>query len=264
MKCKICSTSNKYVFSAKILNKYKIKYFLCPNCGFLQTEEPYWIEEAYKDPISLSDTGYMQRNINLSKKVSILLRLLFYGRDENYLDYAGGYGIFARLMRDIGFNFYWSDKYTNNIFAKGFEYNGTDVLKAVTTFESFEHFINPMDEIEKILLLSKNIIFTTELLPSAVPKPQEWWYYGLEHGQHISFYQQKTMRFIASQYKMNYYNFNSLQLFTDKKIYFPILLSILLKFTKFDFNEIFKIGLKNKLTSDNLEISKKANNENIL
>ncbi|MDR2080563.1 MAG: class I SAM-dependent methyltransferase [Campylobacteraceae bacterium] len=264
MKCKICGTNNKYIFSAKILNKYNIKYFLCPNCGFLQTEEPYWIEEAYKNSINLSDTGYIQRNINLSKKVSILLRLLFCEYNKNYLDYAGGYGIFVRLMRDMGFNFYWSDKYTDNIFAKGFEYNDADTLKAVTTFESFEHFINPMNEIEKILLLSKNIIFTTELLPSIVPKSDQWWYYGLEHGQHVSFYQQKTMHFIAAYYKINYYNFNSLQLFTDKYIYFPLLISIVLKFTKFDFNEIFKIGLKSKTVSDNLEISKKANNENIL
>ncbi|MDR0408152.1 MAG: class I SAM-dependent methyltransferase [Campylobacteraceae bacterium] len=257
MNCKICKASSKYTFSAKILNKYTIKYFLCPNCGFLQTEEPHWLDEAYKNSINLSDTGYMQRNISLSKKTSILLRLLF-DKHASYLDYAGGYGVFVRLMRDIGFDFYWSDRYTDNIFAKGFEYDNKNTLKAATTFESFEHFVNPMSEIEKLLSLSKNIIFTTELLPNIIPKPQEWWYYGLEHGQHISFYQQKTMYFIANQHKINYYNLGSLQLFTDKNIYFPSLLKLFLKFSRFDFNEIYKIGLKSKMMSDNIKMSKKA------
>jgi hypothetical protein len=233
---------------------------LCPNCGFLQTEEPYWLDEVYRNPIDLSDTGYMQRNIVLSKKISILLRLLF-NKHGSYLDYAAGYGVFVRLMRDIGFDFYWSDKYADNIFAKRFEYSDANAVEAVTTFESFEHFVNPIGEIEKLLLLSKNIIFTTELLPYKIPKPQEWWYYGLEHGQHISFYQQKTMHFIANQYKINYYNFGSLQLFTDKKIYFPFLLKVFLEFSRFDFNEICKIGLKSKILSDNAKIFGKVHNE---
>ncbi len=40
---------------------------------------------------------------------------------DPFLDYAGGYGVFTRLMRDIGFDFYWHDPYTQNLFANGFE-----------------------------------------------------------------------------------------------------------------------------------------------
>ena len=69
MKCKICTQTTKQIFTAKILNKYDIKYYHCEYCGFLQTEEPYWLDEAYKDPITLTDTGYLQRNILLSKKL---------------------------------------------------------------------------------------------------------------------------------------------------------------------------------------------------
>jgi hypothetical protein len=75
----------------------------------LQTEDPYWLDEAYKDPITLTDTGYMQRNINLSKMVATIL-LLFFDFRRKFLDYVGGYGVFVRLMRDIGFDFYWYDK----------------------------------------------------------------------------------------------------------------------------------------------------------
>jgi len=50
MKCKICSNETYNIFSAKILNKNNIKYFYCDYCGFLQTEEPYWLKEAYSVP----------------------------------------------------------------------------------------------------------------------------------------------------------------------------------------------------------------------
>ncbi len=217
MKCKICIQENDEIFSAKILNKYDITYFHCSNCGFLQTEEPYWYDEAYVKSINISDTGYMQRNIFLSKKLTILLTL-FFDKNVKYLDYAGGYGVFVRLMRDIGFDFYWDDKYTQNLFAKGFEYNNSQNIGAVTTFESFEHFVNPTEEIEKLLQISKNVIFSTKLLPNPIPKPEEWWYYGLEHGQHISFYTEKTFQVVAKLYGLYYSKYGSLHLLTDRKI----------------------------------------------
>lgn len=52
MTCKICGKENKFIFKAKILKKYDVSYFHCENCGFLQTEEPHWLSEAYKSPIN--------------------------------------------------------------------------------------------------------------------------------------------------------------------------------------------------------------------
>ncbi|PKP48055.1 MAG: hypothetical protein CVT92_16440 [Bacteroidetes bacterium HGW-Bacteroidetes-1] len=139
MNCKICNQQAKHVFKAKVLKKYVINYFHCEQCGFLQTEEPYWFDEAYRESINVSDTGYMQRNINLSQKLTILLAL-FFDKKAKFLDYAGGYGVFTRIMRDIGFDFFWDDKYTKNLFAKGFEYQKEWEYEAVTSFESLEHF----------------------------------------------------------------------------------------------------------------------------
>jgi len=86
--CQICKSKMQKIFDAKIMNKYEIDYFYCQNCGFLQTEEPYWLDEAYKDPITLTDTGYMQRNIYLSKITTILL-LMFFDYKKKFLDYGG-------------------------------------------------------------------------------------------------------------------------------------------------------------------------------
>lgn len=253
MTCKICTQQTRQIFQAQMLNKYDINYFYCEHCGFLQTEEPYWLDEAYGETINVSDTGYMQRNINLSQKLTILLTL-FFNKNAKFLDYAGGYGVFTRLMRDVGFDFCWDDKYTANLFARGFEYDTNDTIEAVTSFESFEHFVNPMDEIESLLKISKNIIFSTELLPHPIPNPQDWWYYGLDHGQHISFYSEKTFELIANKYNLNYINLGGLHLLTEKKI--SSLKLNILKFSRFGLHKLLARKLKSKTWEDYLKMNR--------
>ena len=63
-KCRCCSKNlTSQLFSAKILNK-DTAYFDCENCGYVQTEEPTWLEEAYTNSINDSDTGIMLRNLS--------------------------------------------------------------------------------------------------------------------------------------------------------------------------------------------------------
>jgi hypothetical protein len=202
MQCNICGNKSESIFQATILDKYAVDYYYCNECNFLQTEHPYWLEEAYENKLVNYDTGTISRNIVLARKTAVILYFLFDSK-ANYLDFAGGYGILTRMMRDIGFNFYWSDLYTPNIFAKGFEYNDSLNIQLLTAFESFEHFVDPLNEIDNLLSIADNILFTTELLPAQVPKAQAWWYYALAGGQHISFYSYKTLKYIAQKYKMN-------------------------------------------------------------
>jgi len=218
MECVICDNNTQPAFRAKIIDKYDVQYYLCAECDFLRTEHPFWLDEVYSQVINDTDTGILSRNISLSKVTAAILFILF-DKNAKFMDYAGGYGIFVRLMRDIGFDYYWHDPYSTNLFARGFEYNSADNMNLLTSFESFEHFVNPLEDIEKMLAISQNLMFTTELLPSPLPKPSEWWYYGLEHGQHISFYSQKTLTFIAKKYNLNFHtNGKNIHLYTDKKI----------------------------------------------
>lgn len=217
--CKICNGKTKFVFAAKIINKYTVNYYQCQSCDFVQTEKTYWLEEAYQNPMNYSDTGIMYRNEKTSKITTSLI-FLFFNKNEKFLDYAGGYGVFTRIMRDIGFDYYWDDPYTKNLLARGFEQKPNHNYELLTTFECFEHLDHPLEEIEKILSLSKNLIFSTELAPSPLPKPDDWWYYGLEHGQHIAFYSKKSLELIAKKYGVNYYNIGNLHLFSKNKIGF--------------------------------------------
>lgn len=219
MNCRICNSPATQAFTTTVLFKYEVSYYRCTVCGFLQTEKPYWLAEAYQNPINLSDTGIILRNQRLSKITTSLI-FLFFKRKEKMLDYAGGYGIYTRMMRDIGFDFYWSDPYTENILARSFESEAGRKYYLATSFESFEHFDNPVGELEKIASLADNIILSTELLPQPMPPIGSWWYYAPEHGQHVAFYTKGAFRKLADIYHLNYYNLDNIHLLTRKKISF--------------------------------------------
>lgn len=219
MKCKICHNQSDVIFDAVVLYKYNVKYYQCKNCGFGQTEEPYWLQESYISPMNLSDTGVMFRSERMSKITTTLL-YLFFNKNGTFLDYAGGLGVFTRQMRDIGFDFLWNDPYTKNELARGFEGDLNRKYDAVTTFESFEHFENPLEEIEKILQITDTIILTTDLISVPAPSHKDWWYYASEHGQHVAFYSKKSFREIAKKFGLNYYNAMNVHILTKQKIGF--------------------------------------------
>jgi Methyltransferase domain len=203
MICAICHSGMEKIFQATLLSKFRVAYSRCGTCGFLCTERPYWLEEAYRSPINASDTGILLRNGKLARQTAVILFAL-YGHRGRFADFGGGYGLMTRMMRDIGFDFYWYDPRCENLFAKGFEFRRDDgKADLATCFEAFEHFSDPMAEIDKLLGIAGEILFSTELLPEPVPRPEDWWYYGLHHGQHVSFYSLKTLDYIASSHRLN-------------------------------------------------------------
>jgi hypothetical protein len=217
--CRICSAPVSEKFSSTLLNKYTIKYFQCSICGYVQTEEPYWLQEAYDTPINDSDTGMMMRSF-WNRNIAATMIYFLFDKKKIFLDYGGGYGVFVRLMRDVGFDFYWQDKHTENLFAQGFEFseNSTNHVELLTCFEAFEHFNEPINELEKLLKVSKNILLSTLFIPDPIPHPNDWWYYGIEHGQHIGFFQEKTFKYLAEKYSLQFYtNGQNIHLLTEKQ-----------------------------------------------
>jgi hypothetical protein len=99
----------------------------------------------------------------------------------------------------------------------------------MTTFEVFEHFVSPLDEIEQMLRRSRSILFSTLLLPPSNPAPGDWWYYALEHGQHVSIYTYRALATIAQRFGLQLYsNHSSLHLLTEKAIS-PLLFKLIFR-----------------------------------
>lgn len=212
--CHICSAPTLPFAKGKILDRHQAEFFRCPDCGFVQAGDPVWLEESYSQAITRSDIGLAGRNLSLARTTDLYLRLLFgpAARREKYLDYGAGYGLLVRLMRDRGYDFYWQDDYCRNIFAQGFEAETAPEktgFKLLTAFEVFEHLPLPGLELKKMLGLAPNILFTTLLLPEPAPPLDQWWYYGLEHGQHISFYTKGSLARLAEQNQLHLFSIDA-------------------------------------------------------
>lgn len=250
MNCRICNQKTNKNFNQLVLSKYQVDYYFCESCKFIQTEDPYWLDESYKNPIAAIDTGIIKRNILFTKRASAILYFLF-DKNKQYLDYGGGYGIFVRMMRDIGFDFYWEDKFAKNIISEGFNFSeNIKEIELLTSFECFEHFVNPVEEISKLLNKSDNILFSTQLFQHHPPKPEQWWYYNFEAGQHISLYSKESLKNIADQFNLNLCTDNKgFHLYSKKKINNTIFI-LLLKLSQLGLHSFIKILLKSKTDSD--------------
>jgi hypothetical protein len=218
-KCPVCRNGMNSAFFAVLLKKIRVEYLYCETCGMLKTEKPFWLKEAYQQIISKTDTGILQRNIGNSKTVEAMLHCLFKGKGK-FLDVAGGYGVLTRLLRDMGFDCFSTDPYCQNLFAKAFEPDAGFRANALFAFEVLEHVENPYEFLKGLFdaYSCKTILFSTLTFSGGIPE-KNWWYYTFESGQHISFYQPRTIAFLADTLGCRYYRLGpELHLITDERM----------------------------------------------
>jgi hypothetical protein len=211
--CKVCGMPSAFFEETDVLRKYPVQYFRCDRCGFIQTEAPYWLEEAYSSAIAMQDVGIMQRNLVNCEVTSAVLNLLF-PRISGSVDFGGGHGVFVRLMRDMGFNFYWSDLHATNDYARGFECQEGLTYDFLTAFEVLEHLTDPVADLSRLMSLSDNVFVSTCIAPHPAPRLSDWWYYAPTTGQHIAFYTPESLRILALRFGRNLLSVGPYHLFT--------------------------------------------------
>lgn len=194
--CRLCNGTSSPSFSLKVLNKNQVAYQECQDCGALQTEPPYWLEEAYANAnLSSLDTGAAQRCLNNLAVVFAISKLF---NATNVLDIGGGDGLLCRLLRDHGINCFSEDKYAKPTYAQGFTEKNFDIPDLTIAFEVIEHFTNPREEIDILFKgRPKIVLISTDLYKK---QGNDWWYLSPESGQHVFFYTEKSLRFIAKKY----------------------------------------------------------------
>ena len=215
--CCICSSDVDTFGAGVVLGAYDIRYFRCSFCGFVQTENPYWLNEAYASPIASLDLGLLGRNFRLAEITRrILTRVL--KTSARCLDYGGGYGVFVRLMRDRGVDFSHFDPLAQNLFAQYFTATTDDQFLLATAFEVLEHLVDPHEHFAKLDQLAPHWLVTTELISDPAPDLNDWWYYLADTGQHISFYTKKSLELLALRYGRRLVSCgNGLHFFTKSK-----------------------------------------------
>lgn len=196
--CDLCGSECASRGSYTILGKYEAQVAQCRVCGYTFAVEPHWLDDAYSSPMTDVDIGPLYRCIEQARVTKILIEL-FHDRHGRCLDFGGGYGLFVRRMRDLGYHFFWHDTHSSNLFAKGFEaeFTGSVRYEMITAFEVLEHLVSPHASLKRILSSCESFLFSTVLLPEPFPAFNQWWYFGPEQGQHVSFYTLNSLSKLA-------------------------------------------------------------------
>ncbi len=207
------------VGTATVLHAHDVRYDYCDACHFWCTEEPYWLDEAYADAIGMTDTGLVARNLSLTRRLMPVFASM-YGPDARFVDWAGGCGLFVRLMRDHGLDFSWQDRYSDNVLARGFEFDaGREAggVAAVTAIEALEHAPDPVAFLEEIFeQTGASDVFVTQELHHGVDF--DWWYLSPAGGQHVSFFDAVTLGALANRLGGTVHSHGDLHLLTRRRV----------------------------------------------
>lgn len=201
--CRLCAGPAQWLWSRRVLGRHDVGYYQCRLCGSLQTEAPFWLDDAYAPAGAGYDTGACQRSIDCALALSTAFELIGLDRDGAFLDFGAGAGLFARMMRDRGWDFYAHDKYARPYFMDRFEAAPHDrAWEAVTAFEVFEHLPAPADVLPEILSKARSlVIFTTSLWQDQGP---DWPYLNPLEGQHVFFYSEGALEATARRHGFGY------------------------------------------------------------
>jgi len=213
MHCRLCGHECALAFERMVLRRLTVKYYDCPGCGALQTEEPTWLDEAYDSAIAALDTGIVTRNLVNQAVIFLLARIL--APAGRLVDFGGGTGMLCRLLRDIGFDAYLMDRYADPVFARGFDLTPeaakAEPIAILSCFEVFEHLVAVGTEIDDLFALRPALLVASTKLWT--DRGADWPYLVPETGQHVFFYAAKTMATIAAKHGYRYVNRGDYHLF---------------------------------------------------
>lgn len=194
--CRLCDGRAANFFVLPLIGKHRVRFYVCDDCGSLQTESPYWLDEAYSNSnLAALDTGAAQRNLNNMAAVHAWVHL---SGMQTVVDVGGGDGLLCRLLRDYGVDARPEDRYASNTYAQGFEDDPRRSPILYTAFEVLEHYANPKADLEMLFgSRPDSILLTTALYEGQGP---DWWYLTPDSGQHVFFYTRRALEIVAERF----------------------------------------------------------------
>jgi 2-polyprenyl-3-methyl-5-hydroxy-6-metoxy-1,4-benzoquinol methylase len=188
-----------------------IHYYQCSDCGLIFTDSfDHWDYKAFKkyvyneDYIKIDPDYVQDRPANNAGVVADFIKN---GKNIRLLDYGGGNGKFASLLREKGFQAdSWDPMEDNQALIQPGAYD------IVTSFEAFEHTPTPKLSTEEALLFLKPegvFLFSTLTEEGSWPRPLNFWYIAPRNG-HVTIYTKRSLKKLFSQYGYQLLHFSDL------------------------------------------------------
>jgi len=189
--CIVCKGQASESTSITILGRDAFLY-QCTSCEATYFPDPDWLETAYTEAISSLDTGIVERCVDIA---NVLTPFLWRQSGVTAVDFGGGIGLLARLMRDRGFEFTSWDPMAGYVLP--LPQRGDIDVDVITMIEVLEHLTDPVETLQHCISNCDLIFISTHLIPKAGLTP-DWHYLQPNTGQHIFFCSEVTLETIAS------------------------------------------------------------------
>lgn len=210
--CKICGTPSVFFDRCDFHNNASLHrgfyslpldpsgvlldYHQCPLCGFLFTDfMDKWNGADFSHYVYNKEYPLIDGSFN-GYRAGALANTLYLGFSDqlktlDFLDYGGGTGIQAALLRAFGAR----RAETYDPFGAGERPQGT--FHVVTSLEMLEHSLSPKETIADWLRFTSEdslVFFTTETQPESIQVQKCKWHYINPRVGHVSLHNKETLR----------------------------------------------------------------------
>lgn len=190
-----------------------VAYALCAQCGFCfapalcawPPEE--FSRRIYNDQYVLADPDYVDQR---ARSNAGQLAEVFgdHVRGVRHLDYGGGGGLLARLLREAG----WQSTSYDPFADAGVPMESLGRFDFITAFEVFEHVPDPhqlVANLRKLLTPTGVVMFSTVVSDGNIRlgRPLDWWYAAPRNG-HISLFSRNSLALLARAHELNFGSFS--------------------------------------------------------
>lgn len=203
-KC-MCGSSEFNQFSkySHVLEK-KVEYYQCELCGQIVADgiKNYDLSKIYNEDYFMNvDIGWKNRSKLIVKFVNIINYSLNF-KKMSICDYGAGNGYLAKSLIDIGYNVLAYEPYLGRelYLNKKYFIDTPFPADALIMIEVFEHFIDPLQEINAILKKFSGpqiLLFSTLLVENAKYNINDWWYLNPDAG-HFTLWSKKSLKDLSN------------------------------------------------------------------
>jgi hypothetical protein len=216
-RCRLCGGTLTERFMLTVLGRHEVRYFECGGCGSLQTERPYWLDEAYtRGALADLDTGAVMRGLDKQATVVSVLKLLGLPRRSKVLDFGGGTGLLCRLLRDAGVDAWLLEPRGAHELSPSHAIEQLDEpFDLICSFEVVEHLAEPREVLDLMLAHGETVLIGTE---PYCGQGKTWWYLTPTTGQHVFFYAPAAFDWLAWQHGLEHVDLGSHHLLTRRSL----------------------------------------------